>query len=339
MATCKRLRTNFIKGTIDTALSDTDTTISGDEVANLPAVAADDIAVLVLDADETDGDPEVVYVTDHTAAATTATIVRGREGTTARAHSSGTDFLNAPTEFDFGTSLRDTGGNQYRGSLVIGSGAYVDGSAGGGNGEAATVVGSNAHSTAWAVAVGTGASADQWSTAVGPWSQAFGEDAVAVGENTVTAAFAAVALGYQATANNAQSVALGYNSLAQHDGEVALGRNQGFVTIPGGLRFFSQVGVSSGATTMDASKKDTFIRADASAGNVTINLITADAAAVGRILTVKKIDSSANTVTLDGSGAETIDGAATYVLTAQWESVTVMASQETGKWYVINKVG
>lgn len=57
-------------------------------------------------------------------------------------------------------------------------------------------------------------------------------------------------------------------------------------------------------------------------GNVTINLPAAATATSGFELTVKKTGSTYS-VTLDGNGAETIDGAATYALTVQNESVRV----------------
>ena len=63
--------------------------------------------------------------------------------------------------------------------------------------------------------------------------------------------------------------------------------------------------------------------------------VTLPAAAqfTGMNFTVIKIDAAANNVTLDGNGSETINGAATYAITAQWESATVI-SNGTG-WFVI----
>jgi hypothetical protein len=71
---------------------------------------------------------------------------------------------------------------------------------------------------------------------------------------------------------------------------------------------------------------------DASGGAKTITLPTA-ASAKFRVYTIKKIDSSGNAVTVDAAGAETIDGALTKVLAAQWEKVTV---ESTGtSWLII----
>jgi hypothetical protein len=48
---------------------------------------------------------------------------------------------------------------------------------------------------------------------------------------------------------------------------------------------------------------------------------------------IKKVDASANAVTIDGAGSETIDGAATLDLASQYDSATVI-SDGTG-WHVI----
>ena len=67
------------------------------------------------------------------------------------------------------------------------------------------------------------------------------------------------------------------------------------------------------------------VEVDASGANRTITLPTAVSARF-RKYTIKKIDATANTVTVDADGAETIDGALTVVLTTQWQSVTVQSN-------------
>ena len=74
----------------------------------------------------------------------------------------------------------------------------------------------------------------------------------------------------------------------------------------------------SANTTLTAQSQ--IVLVDASGGARTITLPSA-ASMVGLRITVKKIDSSANTVTL--SSADNIDGTGTYVLSAQNEFVTV----------------
>lgn len=73
---------------------------------------------------------------------------------------------------------------------------------------------------------------------------------------------------------------------------------------------------------------------DASGGSKVITLPTA-ASARYRVYTIKKDDSSGNTVTIDGDGSETIDGATTQVLSTQHASLMI---QSTGsKWIILAK--
>lgn len=97
-----RSRTAFLSGTItDNPLAAGGTTINSAGLASLPAIASPVIAVLVLDPTGSAGAPEVVYVTAHTGAATSATISRAAEGSTARAHASGISWVHGPTLNDF----------------------------------------------------------------------------------------------------------------------------------------------------------------------------------------------------------------------------------------------
>jgi hypothetical protein len=64
------------------------------------------------------------------------------------------------------------------------------------------------------------------------------------------------------------------------------------------------------------------LRVDTTAGNITITLPTFTALA-GYKVTVKKIDSSANSVTITGVGGVNIDGAATLVVSGQYGKSTV----------------
>jgi hypothetical protein len=77
---------------------------------------------------------------------------------------------------------------------------------------------------------------------------------------------------------------------------------------------------------------DDVILVDATLGNVEVDLPAAGSHA-GRLLRVKKIDASINTVTIDPSGAELIDGAANLVLALQHE-VAGFVSDGTEWWIV-----
>ena len=96
----------------------------------------------------------------------------------------------------------------------------------------------------------------------------------------------------------------------------------------GGTRIVNRIATS---TTVD----NTFdaILVDASGGAVTITLppITRD----GKVFDIKKVDSSANAVTVDGDGTEPIDDGLTAVLTAQYEDISIMAELGTTKWWIL----
>lgn len=76
---------------------------------------------------------------------------------------------------------------------------------------------------------------------------------------------------------------------------------------------------------------------DATSGSLTAKL--AATATAGYFFTLKKIDSSANTITVTTvSGTGTIDGATSIVIGTQYESVTVMSTGTSDVWYVIGQV-
>lgn len=77
---------------------------------------------------------------------------------------------------------------------------------------------------------------------------------------------------------------------------------------------------------------DYLVLVDASSAGITISLPPV-ASKAGSQVVVKKIDSSVNTVTVDGDGSDTLDGAATQSLTNQYDSITV-ASDGTQWWIV-----
>lgn len=113
-----RLRFASVSGTLSSGIDDDDLTISSDSLALLPEVSSPDYVVLVLDPGREDGPPECVYITDHVAAATTATVTRGEEQDDghgpARAHASGTFWVHGATPDDYGT-----GGGDPNADLVI----------------------------------------------------------------------------------------------------------------------------------------------------------------------------------------------------------------------------
>lgn len=98
MANEIRVRGNLVSGTLSVALLAGDTTMSSAGLANLPAISASQHAVIIIE-------NEIIYVTAHTAAATTATILRGQEGTTAAAHSLNVAWVHGPVVSDYDSVL------------------------------------------------------------------------------------------------------------------------------------------------------------------------------------------------------------------------------------------
>lgn len=86
------------------------------------------------------------------------------------------------------------------------------------------------------------------------------------------------------------------------------------------------------STTYTATINDHVITGDATDGAFTITL-PALSELPGLILHIKKIDASGNAVTIDGSGAETIDGATTQVLSTQYDNKMIVAG--ASEWHVI----
>jgi len=94
--------------------------------------------------------------------------------------------------------------------------------------------------------------------------------------------------------------------------------------------------ISHVAKTADYTVTDTdgesVILVDASSAAVTITLPTA-ADNSGRVLHIKKTDSSSNAVTVDGEGSETIDGATTQVITSQYDDVRIVC--DASNWHIL----
>lgn len=83
--------------------------------------------------------------------------------------------------------------------------------------------------------------------------------------------------------------------------------------------------------TVTDTDKNMFL-VDTALGNVTATLPTA-ADNTGKVLTFLKTTADANTVTVDGEGAETVNGAASTVLNNQYEKVTVYC--DGTEWFII----
>jgi hypothetical protein len=88
----------------------------------------------------------------------------------------------------------------------------------------------------------------------------------------------------------------------------------------------------SANTTLVAATHDVVL-VDATAASRTVTLPAA-ASNPGVVFTVKKIDVSANTVTIDPNASETIEGQTTLVLNAQYQTITIVCNGTA--WYSID---
>ncbi len=94
------------------------------------------------------------------------------------------------------------------------------------------------------------------------------------------------------------------------------------------------LGVSTVAGPYAVGPSDYTILADATAGPMTVTLPPVSTQRK-RLLNVKKVDGTANAVTVAASGADTIDGAPTFDLVLQYESVALQAPDVGADWAVI----
>jgi hypothetical protein len=97
----QRAPLNYLAGTLSTAAAISDTALVSDAFSALPSDYTTARYLPLVVHDPSTGVFEVVWVTAHTAASTTVTVVRARESTTALAWPSGSHVICAPT-------IRDT---------------------------------------------------------------------------------------------------------------------------------------------------------------------------------------------------------------------------------------
>lgn len=121
--------------------------------------------------------------------------------------------------------------------------------------------------------------------------------------------------------------ASGSNYPVSTSGAVTL---SGTTTLSGQTRFGSTVRTSSVTLTATTSQ---YQFANATTASFTITLPSTTTA--GMLFTIKKVDNSANTVTVTSAGTPLIDGQTTYVLATQWKYATFISTTTAGTWYVI----
>ena len=101
----------------------------------------------------------------------------------------------------------------------------------------------------------------------------------------------------------------------------------------GWFDFTTGITASDEVTTSETLSSSTqFVWVDATLGNVIITLPAA-ADNTRTVYTIKKIDSSNHTVTIDANGSETIDGEETVVLNLQYAYITIVCDGD--EWFII----
>jgi len=90
--------------------------------------------------------------------------------------------------------------------------------------------------------------------------------------------------------------------------------------------------VTSTAISYAVLLTDDVILGTSGAGGITATLPTA-VGITGKTYDIVKVDAGAGALTVDGNGAETINGAATYSLPNQWDTVTVIS--DGTNWIVL----
>lgn len=88
--------------------------------------------------------------------------------------------------------------------------------------------------------------------------------------------------------------------------------------------------ITASSDTLDDT--NFIVLCDCTSNAITVNLPAASGN-TGLTYVIKKIDSTANTVTIDGSGSETIDDSTTFDLTSQHEVVRIMC--DGTEWWII----
>jgi len=114
---------------------------------------------------------------------------------------------------------------------------------------------------------------------------------------------------------------ISFNSLQSH-GEIRVGAVLNNVT---------------SSLTLDDSH--CFVNVDASGGAVTLTLPSvASTTPIGRIYIIKKVDSSANTVTIAAASGDNIDGNASISLSSQWECYTIICGggNSVDTWHIVS---
>lgn len=98
---------NGVSGVTNAILLVGGTSLSSTGLSSMQVVANPDTMHVVLDPEEVNGAREYVTVTTHNSSATTATITRAQQGSTAREHPSGTAWAHVAVDDDYSSIVAD----------------------------------------------------------------------------------------------------------------------------------------------------------------------------------------------------------------------------------------
>jgi len=96
-------------------------------------------------------------------------------------------------------------------------------------------------------------------------------------------------------------------------------------------------GISNKTTAYTATVNDYAIEGNATTAAFVVTLFPCSGNA-GKMLLIKKMDASANAVTVDANASETIDGALTVVLAAQYSDITIQVNAAGTGWNKVSGV-
>lgn len=246
MSVIKRFNNAF--GQVDDdPLSDTATTLNSAELPRLGVVDSinNEIARLTLDPERADGAPEIIHVTSYDGTATSATIERGKEGTTARQHALDTVWEHAPTVEDvnagdvgstsnsvaiFPTALAADSGCIAIGNLAeAGHGSFTNNNciAIGGSakapGDGGISIGSSTSSESNGICIGQAASSVSNSVVIGKDASTSDGGCVAVGKFAVISVLNGTAIGTDTSVDHSGSTALGQGVATTASDQVKIG--------------------------------------------------------------------------------------------------------------------
>lgn len=169
---------------------------------------------------------------------------------------------------------------------------------------------------------------------IGPFSSIGARSTVALGDGAQcfgAASEYAIAIGYNSRVDHGWAVAIGWTAVTKKNFEIALGTSDHIVKSRGDREVGVQTRTATATLGATGTQGEIVIVNNAAA--ITLTLPTIAAIDVGRTYTIKKISGVLLDVTVSG-GPGTIDGAASVVLTTQWQRVTVVATA-VDVWHII----